>query len=110
MYSFSLYETKSINVLACWVRISMTNKVIQKKNNKMKYGKVSKITDKNFKNGFKSGMRIITMKKREIELKPIPSYTKKEGCELYFTYSGEHCGNKGHVQSNCQKDHEIFPT
>ena len=110
MYNFSLYETKSINVLAGWVPIPTTNEVIQKKNNKIKYGKVSKITDKNFKNGFKSGMRIIKMKKGEFELKPIPSYIKIEGCELYVTYSGEYCGNKGHVQSNCQKDHEIFPT
>ena len=50
------------------------------------------------------------MKKGEFELKPIPSYIKIEGCELYVTYSGEHCGNEGHVQSNCQKDREIFPT
>ena len=80
----------------------------------MNYGKVLKIVDKNHKDGLKSGMRIITMKKCEIEMKPIPSYVKIEGCELYVTYSGQqitckYCGNKGHVQSNCQKRLQDFP-
>ena len=30
MYNFSLYETESFNVLAGWILIPMTNKVIQK--------------------------------------------------------------------------------
>ena len=39
------------------------------------------------------------MKKCEMELKPIPSYIKIEGCELYVIDSGQqitcnYCGNK----------------
>ena len=54
------------------------------------------------------------MKKCEIEMKPIPSYVKIEGCELYVTYSGQqitckYCGNKEHVQSNCLKRSQDFP-
>ena len=79
----------------------MSSEVIQK-NIEMNYGKVLKIVDKNHKYGLKSGIRIITMKKCEIEMKQIPSYVKIEGCELYVTYSGQqitckYCGNKGHV-------------
>ena len=113
IYNLNLYETENINVLVGWVPIPMTNEVIQK-NIEMNYGKVLKIVDKNHKDGLKSSIRIITMKKCEIEMKPIPSYVKIEGCELYVTYSGQqitrkYCGNKGHVQSNCQKRLQDFP-
>ena len=88
-----------------WIPIPMTNEVIRK-NIKMIYNKVQKITDKNYKNGLKSGMRIITIKKCEIELKPTPSYFKIKGCELYVTYSGQqitckYYGNKRQVKANC---------
>ena len=97
IYNLYLYETENINVLVGWVPIPMANEVILK-NIEMNYGKVLKIVDKSHKDGLKSGMRIITMKKCEIEMKPIPSYVKIEGCELYVTYSGQqitckYCGN-----------------
>ena len=75
IYNLNLYETKNINELVGWVPIPMTNEVIQK-NIEMNYGKVLKIVDKNHKDGLKSGMRIITMKKCEIEMKPIPVMLK----------------------------------
>ena len=80
----------------------------------MNYDKVLKIIDKNYKDGLKSGMRIITMKKCEIELNFLPSYIKIKGCELYVIYSGQqitckYCDNKGYVQSNCKKRLQDFP-
>ena len=68
----------------------------------MNYGKVLNISDKNYKDGLKSVMRIFTTKKGEIELKPISSYIKIKGCELDVSDSGQqitckYCGNKGHV-------------
>ena len=79
----------------------MTNKVIRK-NIKMSHRKFLKFTDKSFKDVHKPGMRIITMKKCQIELKPIPSFVKIEDCNLYVSYSGQqitckYCGNKGHA-------------
>ena len=79
----------------------MTNKVIGK-NIKMSHRKVLKITDKSFKDVHKPGMRINTMKKCQIKLKPISSFVKIEDCKLYVSYSGQqitcnYCGNKGHA-------------
>ena len=70
VYNLRLYETENINVLVGWVPIPTTNEVIRK-NIEMNYGKVLKTAYQNYKDDLKSGMRIITMKKCEIELKPI---------------------------------------
>ena len=73
-----------------------------------KFGSVLKITDKKHSDGLRSGMRIVTMKKCDLQRNPIPSYIQVSGCEIYVTYQGQvitckYCGEAGHVQSECHK-------
>ena len=62
----------------------------------------------------KSGIRILTMNKNELETNSLPSYIFIDGFELYVTYKGQtvtcrFCGETGHVQMNCEKRMLEFP-
>ena len=63
----------------------MTNNAI-KNFMEQTYEKLLKIK-KRHKEGLKSGMRIVTMKKDKFDENPLPSYICIEGCELYVTYT-----------------------
>ena len=78
--------------------------------------KLLKFQKKKYKDGLKSGIRILTkfMNKNELETNPLPSYIFIDGFELYVTYKGQtvtcrFCGETGHVQMNCGKRMLEFP-
>ena len=78
------------------------------------FGAILKITDKKHSNGLRSGMRIVTMKKSDLQSNPIPSYIHVSSCEIYVTYQGQvitckYCGEAGHVHSECHKRAIDFP-
>jgi len=107
IYNLSLYETENINILILWVPIPMSNEAIQH-HIEQNYVKVVKVLDKRHKDGLRSAMRIVIMKKQAIEAKPLPSYLLVVDCELYVTYNGlqitcKYCGKPGQVQADCQK-------
>ena len=62
-----------------------------------------------------SEIRIVTMRKRELEQRLKPSYVAVDGFGLYVTYCGQHvtrryCSEVGHVLSDCKKPTNDFPT
>jgi len=73
-YNLALYVTENVNIRIGWVPIPMTNETIRK-HIESHYGKVVNIFDKQHKYGLRSAMRILTMKKDQMALKPIPSYS-----------------------------------
>ena len=108
-----LYEAVNINILLGWVPIPMPNEAI-KQELEANFGAVLKITDKKHSDGLRSGMRIVTMKKYDLQNNLIPSYIHVSGCEIYVTYQGQvitckYCGEAGHVQSECQERAIDFP-
>ena len=113
IYNLLLYEPVNINILFGWVPIPMPNETI-KQELEANFGAVLKITDKKHSDGLRSGMRIVTMKKSDLQNNPIPSYIRVSGCEIYVTYQGQvitckYCGEAGHVQSECQERAMDFP-
>jgi len=78
------------------------------------YGNVVKVFDKRHRDGLHSAMRIVVMKRNILEMKPLPSYSYIDGCELYVTYLGQestctYCGNPGHLQADCEKILTDYP-
>ena len=72
------------------------------------FGKVAKITEKKHKDGLLSSIRILSMRKVELDSNPLPNYIKIDGFELYVTYQGQEitckfCGDTGHFQVHCEK-------
>ena len=113
-YNLSLYETENVQVLIGWVPIPMLSEKI-KNQIQTNFGKIVTITEKHHKDGLISGIRIVTMNKRELEQKPLPSYIMVDGFELYVTYSGQnatcrYCSKIGHVQSASEKRKTDFPS
>ena len=101
VYEVQLYESDNVNVILGWVPISLPNETIQQSIEEV-FGKVIKISEKKYKDGLKSGIRIITMNKNELETNPLPSYIFIDGFELYVNYKGQtvtcrFCGETGHV-------------
>ena len=79
------------------------------------FGKIIMITKKHHKNGLISSIRIVTMNKRELEQKLLPSYIIVDGSELYMIYSGQNATCRyyseiDHVQSACKKRENDFPS
>ena len=114
IYNLSLYETENVQVLIGWVPIPPPNEKI-KNHIQTNFGKIVTITQKHHKDGLISGIRTVTMNKRELEQKPLPSYIMVDGFELYVTYSGQnatcrYCSEIGHVQSACEKRKTDFPS
>ena len=69
--------------------------------------KLSKLLIRNTKTALDQ-VRILVMRKNDIEAKPIPSYLTIDGFELYVTYSGllltcKYFHEVGHMQSECEK-------
>ena len=113
VYEVQLYESDNVNVILGWVPIPLPNETIQQSIEEV-FGKVIKISEKKYKDGLKSGIRILTMNKNELETNPLPSYIFIDGFELYVTYKGQtvtcrFCGETGHVQMNCEKRMLEFP-
>ena len=72
------------------------------------FGTVLKITGKKHYDGLRSSIKIVTMKKSDLQSNPIPSYIQVSGCDIYATYQGQvitckYCGKAGHVQLECHK-------
>ena len=113
IYNLALYEAVNINVLLGWVPIPMLNEEM-KQELEANFGTVLKMTDKKHSDGLRSGMRIVTMKKSDLQSNPVPSYIQVSGCEIYVTYQGQaitckYCGEAGHVESKCHKRAIDFP-
>ena len=114
VYNLSLYETENVQVLIGWVSIPLPNE--RTKNHiQTNFGKIVTITQKHHKDGLISGIRIVTMNKRELEQKPSPSYIMVDAFELYVTYSGQnatctYCSEIGHAHSACEKRKTDFPS
>ena len=113
IYNLALYEAVNINILLGWVPIPMPNEAT-KQELEANFGAVLKITDKKHCDGLRSGMRIVTMKKSDLQSNPIPSYIHVSSCEVYVTYQGQvitckYCGEAGHVHSECYKRAIDFP-
>ena len=111
-YYLALYEAVNTNISLGWVPIPMPDEVI-KQELEANFGTVLKITDRKHSDG-RSGMRIVTIKKSDLQSNPIPSYIQVSGCEIYVTYQGQvitckYCGEAGHVQSECHKRAINFP-
>ena len=68
-----LYESDKVNVLIGWVPIPMKNERLKQVVEEV-FAKVINITEKKYKDGLLSGIRIITMNKTDLESNPIPSY------------------------------------
>ena len=81
VYNLSLCETENVQVLIGWVPIPMPNERI-KNHNQTNFGKRITITEKRHKDGLTSDIRIVTMKKHELEQKPLPSYIIVDGYNL----------------------------
>ena len=114
IYNLVLYEAVNINILLGWVPIRMPNEAI-KQELEANFGALLKITDKKHSDGLRSGMRIVTMKKFDLQNNPILSYIHVSGCEIYVTYQGQVitckcCGEAGHVQSECHERAIDFPS
>ena len=67
-----------------------------------------KLIKKRHKNTWRSGIRILSMNKDELHVKPIPSYILMGGFEWCVTYLGQqitckYYGEPGNVQSRCKK-------
>lgn len=113
-FNLHLYDSENLKVALGWVPIPMTNDEVKEEIEK-KFGKVYEINHKKHKDGLLSGIRILTMNKKDLDKNPIPSYIKISNYELYVTYSGQkstcrYCGETGHIQLNCRKRLEDFPT
>ena len=96
-----------------WVPIPMKNERLKQVVEEV-FAKVINITEKKYKDGLLSGIRIITMNKTDLESNPIPSYIYVDNFELYVTYEGQpitckYCGEVGHVQANCKTRAADFP-
>ena len=107
VYNVRSYESDYIDVLLGWVPIPMSNDII-KQSIESVFGKVVKITEKKHKDGLLSGIRILSIKKDELDSNPLPNYIKIDGFELYVTYQGQeitskYCGDTGHLQVHCKK-------
>ena len=88
IYNLALYEAVNINILLGWVPIPMPNEAT-KQELEANFGAILKITDKKYSDGLRSGMRIVTMKKSDLQSNPIPSYIHVGSCEIYVTYQGQ---------------------
>ena len=88
VYHVRLYESDHINVLLGWVSIPLPNERF-KQSIEATYGKVAKLIEKRHKDGLRSGIRILSMNKDELDVNPIPSYIFIDGFELFVTYSGQ---------------------
>ena len=113
IYNLVLYEAVNINILLGWVSIPIPNEAI-KQELEANFGAVLIITHKKHNDGLRSGMRIVTTKKSDLQSNPIPSYIHVSGCEIYVTYQGQvitckYCGEAGHVQSECHELAVDFP-
>ena len=85
VYNLALYKAVNINILLGWVPIPMPNEAI-KQELEANFGTALKITDKKHSDSLCLGMRIITMKKFDLQSSPIPSYIQVSDCEIYVTY------------------------
>ena len=108
VYSIRLYESDNINVLLGWVPIPLSNEKI-KRTIEENFGKVIKITEKKYKDGLLSGIKILSMNKNDLEANPLPNYIHVDGFELYFTYPGQeltckYCGKKDIFKQNVIND------
>ena len=88
IYSLALCEAVNINILFGWVPIPTLNEAI-KQELKAKFGIVLKITDKKHSDGLRSGIRIVAMKKTDLQYTPISSYIQVSGCKIYVIYQGQ---------------------
>ena len=93
VYNLSLYETENIQVLIGWIPIPMPNERI-KNHIQTNFGKIITITEKRHKDGLISDIRIVTVNKRELEQKPLPSYIIVDGFQLHVTYSGQNATSR----------------
>ena len=112
VYNLSLYETENVRVLIGWVLVLLPNERI-KNHIQTNFGKIVTITEKHHKDGLISGIRIVTINKRELEQKPLPSYIMVDGFELYVTCQNatcRYCSEIGHVQSASEKRKTDFPS
>jgi len=68
-----LYEQETVHVIVCWVPIPMPNNRIKQKfvND---FGKEVKVFNKKCSDGLVSGVRVVIMERKQIEVHPIPSY------------------------------------
>ena len=82
VYNVRLHESDYINVLLGWDPIPMFNDTIRQSIESV-FGKAVKITEKKkHKDGLLSGIRILSMRKDELDPNPLPSYIKIDGFEL----------------------------
>ena len=107
VYNVRLYEPEHVDVLLGWVPIPLSNDIIKKSIEEV-FGKVMKITEKRYKDGLQSGIRLISMSKNDVEMNPLPSYIYINGYELYVTYPGQtitckYYGETSHMQAECKK-------
>ena len=112
IYKLALYEAVNINILLGWVPIPMPNG--KKQELGANFDTVLKFTDKKHSDSLRSDLRIVTMKKSDLQSNPIPSYIQVSDCEVYVTYQGQvitckYFGEAGHVQSECHKRATDFP-
>ena len=113
IYNLALYKAVNINISLGWVLIPIRNEAI-KQVLETNFGAVLKVTGEKHSDGLRSSMRIVTMKKCDLQSNPIPSYIQVNGCEMYVTSQGQaisckNCGEAGHVQSECHKRATDFP-
>ena len=112
-YNIRLYESDNINVHLGWEPIFLSNEKIKRTIEEI-FGKVMKITEKKYKDGLLSEIRILSMNKNDLKANPLPSYIHVDGFELYVAYPGQeltckYCGEKGHFQAKCDKRLNDFP-
>jgi len=87
------------------------NRIKQKLENY--FGKVMKVFNKKCSFGLVSGVRVLIMERKTINVHPIPSYVYVDGQELYLTYSGKnftckYCGEVEHKQADFENVKPIF--
>ncbi|XP_078495352.1 uncharacterized protein LOC144750183 [Ciona intestinalis] len=113
IYGLRLYESDIVNVVIGWVPIPFPEKRLLEHIEK-EYGKPNKSTHKIDKDGFKTGVRYITMKREDVEKKPISSYIIVNNLEFYVSYFGQkitckYCSKPGHKQADCKQRKSDFP-
>ena len=112
-YNIRLYESDNINVLLVWVPIPLSNEKI-KRTIEENFGKVIKVTEKKYKDGLLSGIRILSMNKNDLEANPLPNYIHVDGFELHVTNPGQeptckYYVEKGHFLAKCDRRLNDFP-
>jgi len=79
VYNLGLYESDQVHILIGWVPVPMTNENIYRYI-QFNYGNVVKVFDKRHRDGLRSAVRIVVMKRNTLQMKPLPSYIYIDGC------------------------------